>query len=62
MKDEAMAKQMLVDVKSVELARHFLSDFALANENDVRELSQRIQATVEDFCATAFNVPEAPSS
>lgn len=57
MGDEAEEEKMLVDTKCVELARHFLSDFATAGDADVRELSERIQATVEEFCTVAFNVP-----
>jgi hypothetical protein len=59
-RNEKMAKEMLVDTRRVDLARHFLSDFATADEADPRELSERIQATVESFCDVAFNIPASP--
>lgn len=55
-----MSAKIGVDEKCVELARHFLADFALADEADVRELSERIQVTVEEFCEVAFNMPQPP--
>lgn len=55
-----MAKERGVDSKCIELARHFLSDLATADESDVAELSRRIQDAVEDFCNVTFNIPDAP--
>jgi len=57
-KDETVSKILGVDVKCIALARHFLSDLALSDDADVDELAQRIQATVEEFCTVAFNIPE----
>ena len=59
-KDEAVSKIIGVDVKCIDLAKHFLGDLALSDDADVDELSQRIQATVDEFCTMAFNIPAAP--
>jgi TPP-dependent pyruvate/acetoin dehydrogenase alpha subunit len=59
-KDEAVSKIISIDVKCIDLARHFLSNLALAHDADVDELAQRIQATVEEFIDVAFNIPEPP--
>ena len=56
-----MSRKILVDEKSIELAYHFLSEFALATQYDVRELSERIQETVEEFITAEFNVPKSPT-
>lgn len=53
-------KKMLVDEKCRELAYHFLQSFATADQYDAQELAERIQATVEEFCDVAFNVPAPP--
>ena len=59
-KDKSVAKILNVDVKCIDLARHFLSDLATSDDADVDELAQRIQSTVEDFINVAFDIPAAP--
>lgn len=39
-----------IDEKSIELARHFLSDVKGATEEDQQELAEAIQQLCEDFC------------
>lgn len=59
--EDQVNKKILVDEKCLELAYHFLQDFALATHYDAQELAERIQATVDGFLTVEFAIPDEPS-
>ena len=65
-------RRMTVDEKSVDLAKHFLTDVHGATAEDETELAESIQQVCEDFCqeversgqerAGASDLPQPPSA